>query len=110
MPSYPAILIGLALLLPGQSAAQGATVIGDSDCSQWPNDPGALKASWLLGYLSGMNMVWSGEGKAPGNPLGQFSSAAQAYQWMDGFCKLNPGKKVSDGANALFFEMASRKR
>ena len=64
----------------------------------------------VLGYLSGMNMVWTGEGKLPRNPLDQFNSAAQAYQWMDGFCKLNPAMKVSEGANALFFELAGKKR
>lgn len=100
----------LALLLPALACAQSATIIGDSPCKQWAEDPGAIKASWLLGYLSGMNMVWTGEGKLPRNPLDQFSSAAQAYKWLDGFCKLNPTMKVSEGANALFFEMASKKR
>ena len=92
------------------ATAQTATIIGDSPCKQWAEDPGAIKASWLLGYLSGMNMVWTGEGKQPRNPLDQFSTAAQAYKWLDGFCKLNPGMKVSEGANALFFEMVSKKR
>ena len=101
----------LALLsLPLLAPAQSATIIGDSPCKQWAQDPGAIKASWLLGYLSGMNMVWTGEGKLPRNPLSQFSNAAQAYKWMDGFCKLNPTMKVSEGANALFFEMVSKKR
>lgn len=101
----------LALLGPSALAlAQTATIIGDSPCKQWAEDPGAIKASWLLGYLSGMNMVWTGEGKLPRNPMDQFSSAAQAYKWIDGFCKLNPGMKVSEGANALFFEMVSKKR
>ena len=98
------------LALPMLAPAQTATILGDSPCKQWAEDPGAIKASWLLGYLSGMNMVWSGEGKLPRNPLDQFSSAAQAYKWMDGFCKLNPTMKVSEGANALFFEMVSKKR
>ena len=101
----------LALLsLPMLAPAQSATIIGDSPCKQWAEDPGAIKASWLLGYLSGMNMVWTGEGKLPRNPLDQFSSAAQAYKWLDGFCKLNPTMKVSEGANALFFELAGKKR
>ncbi len=100
----------LTFLLPATVAAQSVTIVGDSDCAQWSHDPAAAKASWLLGYLSGMNMVWSGEGKAPRNPLGQFTSGAQAYRWMDGFCKLNPGKKISDGAGVLFFELASRKQ
>lgn len=106
--SFLAVL--LALLAAAQSAAQSATVIGDSPCKLWSDDPAAAKASWLLGYLSGMNMVWTGEGKLPRNPLSQFGNAAQAYTWMDRFCKLNPGMKISEGANALFFELASQKR
>ena len=106
-----ALLLALPVLLSAtQSAAQTATIIGDSPCNQWSDDPAAAKASWLLGYLSGMNMVWTGEGKLPRNPLSQFSNSAQAYKWMDGFCKLNPTMKVSEGANALFFEMVSKKR
>lgn len=97
-------------MLPLLAVAQTVTVVGDSDCAHWSQDPAAAKASWLLGYLSGMNIVWSGEGKSPRNPLGHFTTAAQAYRWMDGFCRLNPGKKISDGASVLFFELASKKQ
>ena len=103
----PRVLWLLGLVLPLLAQAQGARVIGDSDCATWSQDPAAVKASWLLGYLSGMNMVWSGEGKKPANPLARFTTPAQAYQWMDGYCKLNPGKKLSEGANTLFFQLAS---
>ncbi len=110
MTRYLAILCCTLWLLPGTGLAQSVSIIGDSDCARWSEDPAAAKASWLLGYLSGMNTVWSGEGKTPHNPLSQFSTAAQAFKWMDGYCKLNPGKKVSEGASALFFDMASKKR
>jgi hypothetical protein len=109
MSRNPALLL-LLLCLPAMVGSQPVTVIGDSPCAQWSQDPAAAKASWLLGYLSGMNMVWSGEGKPPHNPLGSFTTAAQAFRWMDGFCKLNPGKKISEGANVLFFELAGQKK
>jgi hypothetical protein len=28
---------------------------------------------------------------------------------MDAHCKLNPGKKISEGASALYFELATKK-
>ena len=109
MKTLWARLACLILITPLCAWSQTVTIVGDSACAHWSNDPAAAKASWLLGYLSGMNMVWTGEGKTPRNPVGQLKNAAQAYQWMDGFCKLNPGKKISEGASVLFFELTSRK-
>lgn len=85
------------------------TSFGTPDCGQWVKTARPSERAWLLGYLSGMNTVWDGEGNKPADPLGKLNSADQAYLWMDNYCKANPLKNVSTGAVDLFFELVKKK-
>jgi hypothetical protein len=88
-------------------AISQVTIIGRSDCGQWVANSKSnfsLRA-WLLGYMSGINYVFS---DSKNNPLGKTNSAEQIYLWMDNYCAKNPLMNVSDGGNELFLELSKK--
>ena len=64
---------------------------------------------WVLGYLSGMNLVWNAEHKTPAEPLSALSSLYELFAWMDLYCHSNPQQHLGRGAIVLFFEHVRRK-
>jgi hypothetical protein len=56
------------------------------------------------GYISGLNI---GDEKAR-NTLKNISSADQIFLWMDNYCKANPLKDVSYGAETLMEELRKK--
>ncbi len=99
----PSVLTATLLIaaLTSTSVYASATTFGAYDCGQWTRTQSAVSKAWLLGYLSGVNMMVN-----KGNPLGELSSAEQAYAWTDKFCQENPLKGVADAADALMIELA----
>jgi hypothetical protein len=93
--------------------AEAATIFGGYDCGQWVNRPRGRShpaESWLLGYLSGMNVAHYRADLSPKNPLDVLNSADQAYVWMDNFCRANPLRQLDGAAVELFDELRAKKR
>ena len=85
------------------------TIFGTPDCGQWVNDRPVAREqnkSWLLGYLSGLNVRHQLAGLKPADPLDKLNSADQAFLWVDNYCKANPLRKVSTAGFELFLELA----
>lgn len=102
-----AIAVLVLLICPTGQAQDSGTVIGESDCGQWIKGMrNPVYRAWLLGYVSGLN---SGVGKQYGNPLGKISSAEQIYVWMDNYCRANPLRTLSQGAQTLYAELINQK-
>lgn len=106
-------LLGIALLMAsGTVSAQASSTFsrfGMSDCGQWLEKKNETRKAWLLGYLSGQNVLWAMRAEAdklPRDPLGKLNSASQAFVWIDNYCRKFPLKTVADGADLLFIELA----
>lgn len=101
-------IIGI-VLLASASMVTGQTYIGSYDCGEWFTKP--QTKDWLLGYLSGFNVGTLSQMGYPPNydPLGKLNSSAQAYLWMDNYCRANPLKTVLDGALNLYNELRAKK-
>ena len=77
------------------------------DCGEWFKPEFRTSArTWLMGYLSGINYATATSSQ---DPLSKLNSADQAYLWMDNFCKANPLKTVTQGANKLYEELEQTK-
>lgn len=98
-----------ALMVSHEVNAQRATTFGKPDCGQWKTDQKTLTQIWLLGYLSGLNYMWSEMGEKPADPLSALGSADQAFAWMDNYCRDSPLETINTGAVALLRELAKRK-
>jgi hypothetical protein len=91
----------------------GQTTFGNRDCGVWINrkknnfsELGAT--SWLNGYMSGLNVMHKLNGHKD-NPLDKVNSVDQIHLWMDNYCQKNPLSNVSDGGDALFVELMTRR-
>jgi hypothetical protein len=100
------VITAAAICLAAQSAFS-QTTFGRTDCGKWLTNPDGAKTlnkAWLLGYLSGLSV----SGIAKNDPFDALSSAAQAYVWMDNFCKANPLSDISEGGAKLFAELTEK--
>jgi hypothetical protein len=102
----PSLRYALATLLivGGAEAvtAAGTTTFGDSECAQWIDNPRRASKTWLMGFLSGMNLTASGK---PVDPLDHVSSADEVFAWMDKYCRRNPEHKLSEAAVDFYLEL-----
>jgi hypothetical protein len=111
----PIVFVVLIATLNNASIAQGSppgtptTYIGATDCGEWLKNPTPTKKAWLMGYLSGLNKMYSRYQDFPRDPLGALNTGEQAILWMDNFCRTNPIEMVSTGAMDLFIQLMSRK-
>jgi hypothetical protein len=97
-------LIAIAISNP----ASAVISIGAPDCGEWLKDTGArgeMNKSWLLGFVSGLNLDGRNENQ---NPLRKISSAKQIYVWMDNYCRKNPLKTLHDGGQDLIIELDNK--
>ncbi len=106
--SQAKLLLALALVLALPLSAQSQTIFGVPDCGGWIKQASEPQKGWLLGYMSGLNVMHGMANLKPENPLGKLSSANQIYLWMDNYCKRNPLKDVSSGGFELFMEMMKK--
>lgn len=103
--------LSLALVLATSSTCVAQTTIfGGYDCGQWVNRPkGHPMESWVTGYLSGLNSMYTELKETPGiapiDPLDQLNSMDQAYVWLDNFCKANPLRALDGAARELYIEL-----
>jgi hypothetical protein len=101
-----AIVVSVFLIQP----SFGATIFGEADCGQWiAKDPtfSASDRAWLLGYMSGLSVLYEKEGKK-GNPLKKINSSDQIVVWMDNYCQKNPLRSVASGGHELFEEIIKK--
>jgi hypothetical protein len=101
-----AIVVSTFLIQP----SFGAAVFGEADCGQWITKDSKFIASdraWLLGYMSGLSVLYEIEGKK-GNPLKKINSSDQIFAWMDNYCQKNPLKGVAIGGLDLFAELITK--
>ena len=101
-----AALAGSLLFL---APAQGGVSLREPDCGVWLTARGSDVQDWVLGYLSGMNLVWNAEHKTPAEPLTALASLDEVFSWMDIYCHANPQQRLGRGAIVLFFELVKRK-
>lgn len=94
--------IVIALLL-SHSASYAVRIYGTYDCGQWFVKR-ELAKSWLLGYLSGVNVMLADE-KIKYDPLGKLNSAEQAFLWVDNYCKGNPLETLESAGMKLYLEL-----
>ena len=67
------------------------------------NDPIATSVDhWLLGYVSGLNMVWKG---VKGNDRLIHSEGPEVAMYALHYCEANPGKSLLNAANDYFFSL-----
>ena len=81
----------------------------EPDCGMWLTTRSPDVKDWVLGYLSGMNLVWNAERKTPAEPLTALTSLDEVFSWMDFYCHTNPQQYLGRGAIVLFFELVKRK-
>ena len=65
---------------------------------------------WVVGFLSGLNVMHDQARRQPPNPLDRLNSMDQAFVWIDNFCKANPLRKLDGAASELFDELITRAR
>ena len=89
----------------------GNTIRGAPDCGDWiasrnaaPNPFEAYARGWLLGYLSGFNVMLDVmDAPAPDHLISP--SPKQIYLWVDNYCKQNPLATIDRAGNDLFIEL-----
>jgi hypothetical protein len=99
----------VACALAQSAGAQGylALGIGTSSCGAWTADrqnPDHVAATadeqWILGFLSGIGYLGSGNnGKI--NPLAGLDPQA-VWAWTDNYCRANPQAHINDAGGAFF--------
>lgn len=100
------LLLVLVFFIP--LSTQSQTVFGAPDCGEWVAQASNSKKGWLLGYMSGLNVMHDVQNLKPESPLGKLNSADQSFLWMDNYCKTNPLKTVVDGGWELFKELRKK--
>lgn len=95
------------LLLPSPARAGGPAP--EADCRVRLTSSGPELKVWAVGYLSGMNVVWNAEQKAPANPLSILSSREEVFTWLNAYCRANEPQPLGRALIVLFFELVKRK-
>lgn len=108
-------LLALGFIQPALGQGGGAINFGNRDCGIWlQTDNDYLRIGsegWLLGYLSGQNMVLHTlKNKKRGDVLRKINSAKQIFLWMDNYCRANPLNDIATGANELMVELMDREQ
>ncbi len=105
------LLLVAFLLHPTYSNSQQLLAnIGAVDCGLWLKDNDRMKSlykSWLMGFLTGMNLSDTKVVKA--NFLERLSSPSQAYVFVDNYCQQNPLKNTIDAAIVLVLDLEKQK-
>jgi hypothetical protein len=102
------IIFFILIFISTISRSEKVTEYGTPFCSEWNRTPSAGQKGWLMGYLSGLNAASEKIEYIPRDPLHALGNGANAFIWMDSYCRSNPEKSVSTGAVVLFFELVKK--
>jgi len=97
-----AILALVTTLFCSITKADLVNTFGGIDCGVWIQGKTDLDRTWLLGYMTGLNMY------AIGNPLGKITSTQQIFLWMDNYCTKNPLSNPIQGGRELLNELKKK--
>jgi ABC-type thiamine transport system substrate-binding protein len=94
--------------------AQETTGFGVYHCTDLLLDNGkrTVAQNWALGYLSGMNLVWTRyapEGVAK-NPLGKVRTPADVFRWLDNYCRQHAQATLTPVLQTYFVELSGLKQ
>jgi hypothetical protein len=82
--------------------------VGGQSCGSWidarKTNNTSRQGSWLLGYLSALN-VWGVIGRKDAL---SGTDAAGLYAWMDRYCQSHPVETIATGAGVLARELDQR--
>lgn len=99
-----AAMVFMPILSHGASTSPIAMrTYGVPDCGEWINQKSNANKSWLMGFLTGMNIIDA----AGENPLARLQSAEQAFLWLDNYCSANPLHTALEGGDMLFRELSA---
>lgn len=86
------------------------TTFGGIDCGQWLNEKKFPHKTWLLGFVSGINMMNKlHDPELDVDALAKINSAEQIFVWMDNYCQKNPLSELKAGSLSLFVELMKKK-
>jgi hypothetical protein len=103
LKSSTAALVAVLLSVTNPAYA-GATSFGSSNCGDWVKSESAARKAWVLGYVSGVNVMLNND------PLDQIDSAEQIYLWVTNYCKANPLDTVYKAGGQLMIELIERQK
>lgn len=99
----------LALLQTPFGTSAEMTTYGGVDCGKWTQNKSQTDRSWIIGFMSGLNLQYGlMVGTDKNNPLGKTNSAYQVWTWMDNYCQKNPLNTVVQGGFELFNELKKK--
>jgi hypothetical protein len=86
---------------------------GDARCTQWTKERAAKTSqheeSWITGYLTGLSVARNRDFFGVRN-TSQYVENSALFAWMDNWCKENPQRPMSDGADTIFKERSGPPR
>ena len=89
------------------SSTQAVQTRGSRSCGIWINSKGGpqevANETWFIGYLSGIAV-------ASNKDFLHGTDNESLYLWLDNYCTRNPLKRIANGGNSLFLELAEQKR
>ena len=97
----------LLALLQMPSFAISATTYGGADCGKWTQVKSQTDRSWLLGFMSGINLQNEFITNDKSDPLAKVSTH-QIWAWMDNYCQNNPLNTVVQGGFELLRELKKK--
>jgi hypothetical protein len=97
----------LLVLLQMPSFAFSAMTYGGVDCGKWTQVKSQTDRSWLLGFMSGLNLQNELLTNDKSDPLAKVS-AHQLWAWMDNYCQTNPLNTVVQGGFELLSELKKK--
>ncbi len=99
------IIVAIGLLFVNTSYAY--TTFGVRDCGQWLSGKTDGRKAWVVGFMSGLNVMHSLNNNKD-DPLGKINSVEQIYAWMDNYCQKNPLKETDEGGVTLLLELMGK--
>ena len=94
-----ASVLALAIALP----ASAVQIRGDRSCGVWARDRDQSDKAWFMGYLSALAVYTDSD-------FLRGTDNESMYLWLDKYCRENPLKSISDGADQLAGELGKRRQ
>jgi hypothetical protein len=94
--------------LTASFSAGAASALGVPNCADWGDKSVQyVTHSWLLGYMTALNIVWTREGEPD---MLKGTTSAQLVLWMDDYCKAHLLSDAVDGSVDLVRELRAKNK